>query len=166
MKKKIFILSVILLLLVACGMANTPTSKVEELLMKYQKVDSDIISGINEIIDNENFTEDHADRYRELLKKQYQNLTYEIKNEIIDGSKATVTVQIEVIDYKAAIGDLTFDSTIYTKETYDEEKLKRLENSDNRVVYTLDLTLTKNEDGIWHLDALTNEQIKKLQGMY
>ena len=166
MKKKIFILSVLLLLLVGCGMANTPTSKVEELLMKYQKVDSDISSGINDVIAEQNFTEDHANRYRDLLTKQYRNLSYDVKDEVIDGNDATVTVQIEVVDYKNAIGDLTFDSTIYTKETYDEEKLYRLENAKNKVTYTLDLTLTKSDDGVWKLNALTNEQIKKIQGMY
>mgnify|MGYP007070342432 CR=1 FL=1 len=166
MKKKIVILSVLLLLLVGCGMSNTPTSKVEELLMKYQKVDSDISAGINDVIAEQNFTEDHANRYRDLLTKQYKNLSYEVKDEVIDGNNATVTVQIEVIDYKNAIGDLTFDSSIYTKETYDEEKLYRLENAGNKVTYTLDLTLTKGDDGVWKLNALTNEQIKKIQGMF
>ena len=166
MKKKIVVLSVLLLLLVGCGISNTPTSKVEELLMKYQKVDSDINSGINEVIAGENFTEDHAKRYRSLLVKQYENLSYEVKDEVIDGNKATVTVQIEVIDYKNAIADLTFDSNVYTKETYDEEKLNRLENAKNKVTYTIELTLTKDDDEVWKLDPLTNEQIKKIQGMF
>ena len=163
MKKKICILSVLLLLLVGCGVANSPTSKVEEILMKYQKVDSDIETEINDVISEENFTEEHAKRYYDLLVKQYKNLSYEIKNEQIDGNDAIVTVQIEVLDYKNAINDLTFDSTIYTKETYDEEKLNRLENTTNKVTYTLELTVTKNEENIWKINPLTNEQIKKIQ---
>ena len=74
--------------------------------------------------------------------------------------------KVEVIDYKAAINDLTFDSSLYTKESFDEEKLNRLEDTKNKVTYTLELTLTKDRDNNWHLDALTNEQIKKIQGMY
>ena len=93
-------------------------------------------------------------------------MTYEIKEERIDGNNATVITEIEVLDYKNAIGDLTFDSTIYTKESYDEEKLNRLENASSKVTYTMELTLTKDKDDNWHLNALTNEQIKKIQGMF
>ena len=45
-------------------------------------------------------------------------------------------------------------------------KLNRLENAKNKVKYTLEIKLTKDDDGNWKVDALTNEQIKKIQGMY
>ena len=147
-------------------MSNTPTSKVEEILMKYQRLDNDIKTAIDNVLDEQNFNDDHKERYRKLLEKQYKNMTYEIKEERIDGNTATIITEIEVLDYKNAISDLTFDSTIYTKESYDEEKLNRLENVDSKVTYTMELTLTKDEDDVWHLNALTNEQIKKIQGMF
>ena len=106
-------------------MANTPTSIVEDLFNKYQKLDADIDSGIESVLNEQNLTTEHRKRYRKLLEKQYKNLSYEIKDEVIDGNNATITVEIEVIDYKQAISDLTFDSTIYTKESFDEEKLKK-----------------------------------------
>ena len=34
--------------------------------------------------------------YKELMKKQYQNLTYTIKDEEVDGNNAIVKVEIEV----------------------------------------------------------------------
>ncbi len=166
MKRKICLLIFILFLLVGCDMANTPTSVVDDLFSKYQKLDTDIDSGINSVLDEQNLTAEHKARYRKLLEKQYKNLSYEIKNETIDGNNATITVEIEVVDYKQAISDLTFDSSVYTKESFDEEKLNRLENASNKVTYTLDLTLTKDDDNKWKLNALTNEQIKKIQGMY
>ena len=43
--KKIVSLFIFLLLLVGCSLSNSPTSKVEELLNKYQTLDSDIKSG-------------------------------------------------------------------------------------------------------------------------
>lgn len=147
-------------------MANMPTSVVENLFSKYQKVDEDINLGIDSVLDEQNLTDAHRDRYRKLLEKQYKNLSYEIKDEIIDGDNATVVVEIEVIDYRSAVSDLTFDSSIYTKESFDEEKLNRLEGVNDKVTYTLELTLTKDTDGNWRLNALTNEQIKKIQGMY
>lgn len=166
MKKKVLLLILPLLLLVGCNMSNTPTSKVEELFTKYQKLDSDIASGIDSVLEEQNLSTSQKDRYRKILEKQYKNLSYQIKEEVIDGNTATVVTEIEVTDLKKAINDLTFDSSIYTKETYDEEKLKRLEDAKDKVKYTLELTLTKDNDGKWKLDALTNEEIKKIQGMY
>lgn len=166
MKKKLLLIVIPLLLLVACTMANTPTSKVEELFTKYQTLDTDIDTGISSVLDEQNLSESQKERYRKILENQYRNLTYQIKEEIIDGNTATITVEIEVLDLKKTINDLTFDSSIYTKETYDEEKLNRLEKAKDKVKYTLELTVTKNDNDEWKLNALTNENIKKIQGMY
>ena len=167
MKKKLLLLVIpILFLVVGCTMANTPTSKVEDLFTKYQKLDTDIDTGISSVLDEQNISDAQKERYREILEKQYKNLTYQIKEEEIDGNTATVTTEIEVTDYKRAINDLVFDSNVYTKETYDEEKLNRLEQAKDKVKYTLNLTLTKDDEGEWRLNALTNEELKKIQGMY
>lgn len=166
MKKKLLFLVVPVLFLVACTMANTPTSKVEDLFSKYQKVDNEIDREITTILNEQNLSESQKDRYRKVLEKQYKNLTYQIREEIIDGDNATVNVEIEVLDLKRAIDNLMFDSNIYTKETYDDEKLNRLESAKEKVKYSLQLTLIKLEDDTWHLNPLTNEEIKKIQGMY
>ena len=168
MKKKFHILLAlpIILLLVACNMANTPTSKVEELFSKYQKLDNDIDVGINDVLVDQNMSESQKERYRGLLEKQYKNLSYEVLEELVDGDTATVMVEVEVIDYKRSINDLVFDNTVQTKEQYDDEKLNRLEDAKEKVTYTLELGLTKDSEGIWRLNALTNEDIKKIQGMY
>lgn len=166
MKKKLLLFAIPIILLVGCTMANTPTSKVEDLFTKYQTLDTDINAGIDAVLEEQNLSNTQKDRYRSILEKQYKNLTYQIKEETIDGNNATVITEIEVIDFKKAISDLVFDSTIYTKQTYDEEKLNRLENAKDKVKYTLELSLTKDDENEWKLNALTNEEIKKIQGMY
>ena len=164
--KKIGLLILIVIMLVGCSFNNTPTAKVEELFMKYQKVDNDISLEIDNIMQEENLLAEHKERYRELITKQYRNLTYNIKDEKIDGDTAVVLVEIEVMDYRKAIGDLVFDSNLYTKESYDEEKINRLEKAQDKVKYTLEIKLNKNEDGVWKIEPLTSEQTKKIQGMF
>lgn len=164
--KKALLLVLLLFMTIGCSMANSPTSLVEGLLGKYQRLDQDIKTEIEELLDTQDLTSEHRERYRKLLSNQYKNIAYEIKNESIDGNIATVTTQIEVIDYRNAISDLTYDGTIYTKETYDEEKLQKLENTNEKVTYTIDFIITKDDMGNWKLNGLTNEQISKIQGMY
>lgn len=165
MNKKIILFVSLVFILVGCAISNTPTSKVEDLFNKYQMVDDDISLGIDNVIDEQNLSDSHKKRYRKLLENQYKNLSYEIKDELIDGDNATVLVEIEVIDYKRAIGDLSFDSSKYTKDSYDEEKLNRLEKASDKVKYTLEIKLNKDRDE-WKVEALTNDQIKKIQGMF
>ena len=62
MKKKIIILVVITFLLIGCGMSNTPTSIVEDLFTKYQKLDTDIDNGIDTVLDEQNLTDEHRER--------------------------------------------------------------------------------------------------------
>lgn len=165
-KQLLFVLPILFIILVGCEMANTPTSKAEELFAKYQKLDSDIDNGIDNVLNEQNMSDSQKERYRKILEKQYKNLTYQIKEETIDGDTATVTVEIEVTDLKKAVDGLVFDNAIYTKETFDEERLNRLEQAKDKIKYTLELTLNKTQNDEWKLNALTNEQIKKIQGMY
>ena len=90
--KKIMSLFIFLLLLVGCSLSNTPTAQVEDLLSKYQMLDKDIKSGINNVVSEETLTDSQKERYRKIIEKQYKNLAYEIKEEEIDGNEAEITV--------------------------------------------------------------------------
>lgn len=166
MKKRLLFLVVPVFFLLACTVSNTPTSKVEALLSKYQKVDNEIKTEIENMLEEQNLTETQKERYKKILEKQYKNLTYQIKDEQVDGDIALVTVEIEVLDLKNSIDNLVFDTSVYTKQAYDEEKLNRLESVKNKVKYTMELTVEKDEQGTWKIKNLTNDKIKKIQGMY
>ena len=79
-KLKYVVVSLAVFLLMGCTMSNTPTSKVEDLFSKYQTLDNDIKSDINEVLKEQNLTDTQVERYKKLLEDQYRNLTYEIKN--------------------------------------------------------------------------------------
>lgn len=156
-----------LILAVGCSLSNTPTSKVEELFSKYQMLDDDIDEEINDLLETETLTNAQKERYRKLIEDQYKNLTYEIKNEEIDGDTATVTVQIEVIDYRKSISELNTDAnTNFDVLEYNNQKLDKLENAKDKVIYTLDLIVLKDKNENWKLASLSQNDIKKIQGMY
>ena len=120
----------LLLFLAGCSTTmNTPTSKVEEFLGKYQNMDDDVTVQLDQVLDEDHsMSEEQKEKYRSILEKQYQNLSYKIENEDIHGDEATVDVEIEVLDYATTIRD--------AKEYYEEHKEEieaesKKEQSDN-----------------------------------
>ncbi len=167
--KKILSLFIFLLLLVGCSLSNSPTSKVEDLLIKYQMLDKDIKDGIEEVVNEETLTSNQKERYRKIIEKQYKNLTYQVKEEKIDGDTSTITTEIEVIDYKKAINEAVSKyqgKTDYTIEEYNNTKLEALEKAKEKVKYTIEFEVKKDNNDNWKLSSLSNETIKKIQGMY
>ena len=167
--KKIISMFIFLLLLVGCSLSNTPTAQVEELLSKYQMLDSDINSGINDVVMGESLTSEQQDRYRKIIEKQYKNLMYEVKDEEIDGNNAEITVEIEVMDYKKIVNEINSSyqgQNNFTVESYNNAKLDALEKAKDKVTYTIEFDVIKDKDGNWKLTSLDNETIKKIQGMY
>ena len=114
--------------------------------------------------------------YRDILKKHYQDLTYKIKEETINGDKATVEVEIEVNDYTKALKSAEAYKTTNASEFMDENnefseskfndyKLGLLKDSDERVKYTIYFSLTKIDDK-WQLDELNETEQNKILGIY
>jgi len=169
--KKILLLGttlfIILAFLVGCSLSNTPTSKVEELFSKYQMLDDDITDEIDDLLETETLTNEQRDRYRKIIEDQYKNLTYEIKDERIDGDTAIITTQIEVLDYRKAISELNTNENInFDLLEYNNQKLDKLEKVKEKVAYTLEINVVKDDNGNWQLSNLTSADIKKIQGMY
>lgn len=169
----------VLFLVVGCGnMMNTPTKKVEEFLSKYQTQDKDVLDQLDDVIkDAGTMIEDQKKDYRDLMKKQYQNLSYKIKDETEDGDNATVQVEIEVYDYGKAINKSETYLTTNREEFLDEEKkeidskkfldykIKQMKDVKDKVKYTINFTLTKIDDK-WKLDDISDIDRQKLHGLY
>ena len=118
MKKFLVALMVIFLTACTLGAASTPRQKVSEFLDKYKNQNTDIISQLEETIDNEITDDDHKSRYRTLMTNQYKNMEYEIKDEIIEDDNAVVEVEVTVYDYASAIKN----SNTYLNEHLDKFK--------------------------------------------
>lgn len=179
MKKIVLFVSVFLVLLTGCGnMMNTPTKKVEEFLSNYQTMDKTVLDQLDNVIkDAGNLVDVQKDDYRELMKKQYQNLSYKIKDEIEDGDNATVTVEIEVYDYGKSINESEQYLVSNRDEFLDEAtkevdnkkffdyKIKKMKDVKDKVKYTINFTLTKVDDK-WKLDNISDIDRQKLHGLY
>lgn len=169
-KKLIFGMLLVSLLFIFTGctdLMNTPTKRVEELFSKYQTLDKDITKEIDTLVKSENLTDEEANRYRNIIEKQYKMLVYNVKDEKIDGDNATVTVQIEVLGYKSAIQkvDLNYQDDNYDKVKYTKDKLDALEQTKDKVTYTIEVPLVKKNKK-WQVSNLSNDDLKKIQGMY
>lgn len=180
MKKILFAISSILILTgcsLGTNMDNTPTKQVERYLNDYQTLNSNVLSELDSIVDQEiMFDENQKTTYRDILKKHYQDLTYTIKDETINGDKATVEAEIEVNDYtkvlKEADSYKTTNASEFNDENnmYDESKfidyrLEKLKDNKERVKYTIYFSLTKIDDD-WTLDSLTETEQQKILGIY
>lgn len=194
MKKRLIVLLCLFGLLVSgCTRSNTPASKVEEFLGRYQSMDSDVLTQLDNIISNDtNMNDTQKKDYQALMEKQYQNLAYKIKKEDIDGDKATVLVEVEVYDYANSI----LESRNYYNEHRDEfesddsfnddkknengevvggaideigafidYKIKQLKDVTDKAKYEITFHLTK-EDGDWVVDDISDEDRQKIHGLY
>ncbi len=192
-KRLIILLSIFGLLVSGCGNNNTPTNKVEEFLGKYQSMDSEVLTQLDKIIsDDTNMSDDQKKDYQALMEKQYQNLSYKVKDEKIDGDEATVDVEIEVFDYANSILESkkyynehrdefeSDDSFNNDKENESDEvvggaiddvaefieyKIKQLKDVTDKAKYEITFHLTK-KDGEWVVEDISDEDRLKLHGLY
>lgn len=152
----------LLLFLAGCGnMANTPTQKVEEFLGKYQTMDEDVTTQLKQVLsDDQTMNDEQKDKYRALMEKQYQNLSYKIENEDIDGDKATVDVEIEVLDYATTIAK---SKKYYEehKEEIEKENQEDKKDNDNMVGDAVDDV----ETAVKESSAYINYKLKELESV-
>ena len=161
--KKVFLI-VVLSLLVGCSLGNTPTSKTEELLSNYQMNKNNIPVSYTYLTNDTNISSDIIKKYEDAIRKQYRDMSYEIKDEEIDGDTAVVTIEIEVMDFGKVINK--YNKSEYESARYHELITKELENTKEMITYTLDITLTKDEKDKWVVDDLSLENRDKLLGIY
>lgn len=178
MKKIIVFLIMFCFFFTGCdNVMNTPTKRVEEFLNQYQKMDDKVLTQLDEILmEDTSLTEEQKVTYKEVMKNQYKNLVYTIKEETVDGDNATVKVEIEVYDYNKAI--LSADNYLITNqqeflnedgtinnEGFMDYKIRQMKDTNEKVKYTLELTLTK-EDDKWVMDDISEIDRQKIHGIY
>lgn len=175
--KKILLLLVSLILVTGCNdMMNTPTRRVEEYLGKYQILDSTVLTELDNVVDNSDYSKDYKEEYKELMIKQYQNLSYKIKNEQTDGDTATVIVELEVFDYNNALSEAEDYIDEHESEFVDDEdetrdekiehyKINAMKEVTDKASYTINFSLIKDNKK-WVLEKISDSDLEKIHGLY
>ena len=177
MKKLLFLVVTSMLLLDCNNLCNTPTKKAEEFLKKYQALDNSVLTDLNKVVDEDSsLNESQKNTYKDIMKKHYQSLSYEVKDETVDGNKAVVTVEISVTDFKKVLDEANNymnnnpeqfedENGDYSVSRFNDYKLEQLKEAKDKVRYTLELKLTKVND-VWTLDTLSQDIYDKINGVY
>lgn len=175
--KKFILLICMLFIITGCQNENTAKDVVEDYLVSYQDLEYQVLVDMEEVISKESdFTDDQKNVYRDILKKQYSDLTFNVLNEKYNKNEASVVVEISVYDYyKAEKNAILYqeenlqkfydDENNYSLETYLNYKLSAFQSTLERVDHKLEFNLIK-EDGIWKLKNVSNEVLEKIHGIY
>ncbi len=183
MKKYIVVLFMLLLTACSLGVASSPKEKVKEFLDKYKNQDSEVLDNLDEIVSSE-YSGDYAERYKNIMKNQYKNMSYTITDEIIEGDDASVIAEIEVYDYSSIINNAnsyltdhkkeflieSTDENNITSDSIDNDKFLDykfglLENAENKKTYTIEFIFHKDNNE-WKMDSLSESDIEKIHGLY
>lgn len=174
LKVSLFIFT--LALLSACTFRNTAKTPIENYLKSYQNLTSEVLLDMEKVIKSETLTDKQKDEYRAILKRQYQDLKYEITDEKYNGDEAVVTAKIEVYDlykieknsseYLKTNSDKFYDTTgKYDNSKYLDYKLEQMKMAKDKTTYTIDFKVTK-ENKKWVLKEITAADLEKIHGVY
>ncbi len=181
MKKVVSVISILVISLIMVGcscMKTTAKGAVESFLDQYRNLSSSVITDMDEVVDKETeLTEEQKEKYRDVLKKQYSDLKYEIIDESYDGDTAVVESKITVYDLykvqKEATEYLNDNPNEFNDENgqYDsvkfmDYKLEQMKKNNDTVEYTIKFNLTKDENGNWQVTEISQDDLEKIHGIY
>ena len=177
MKKVLLIILMMLLVGCSCN-KSTAKSAVEDFLDQYRNLSASVVGDMDDVVDaEENLNDEQKDKYRDILRKQYTDLTYEIISEDYDDSTAIVETKITVYNLGKAQNEASEYLNEHSEEFYDENneydlskflnyKLDLMQMNTDTVSYTINFNVEKNEDGVWQVVELSQSDLEKIHGIY
>ena len=167
-------------LITGCGCTMNdanPEEAVETFFEKYRAKDDNVLTQLRQTIESEILNDDNKVKYEELMEKQYDSLSYVIKDTSVNNNEsAECIVEVTVLDYKGAID--TADAELkenpdrfndedgkFSDDKFMAYKIELMEKVTDTITHTINLNLTKDA-GMWKVDELSKDDIKKLHGIY
>ena len=177
MKKIIYLLVICLVFISGCTNSSSPRKEVLNYLKSFSKIDDNLKNEIQKIVnENDEFSPEHKELYKEILINQYKSLEYSFLSEEISGDKALVRYSITVNDLNKA-DDIAFDEVSknmsmyyndkneFDNNKYITDKLEIMKNIKEKVNYEVTFYLYK-EKKKWILKKPTDDDLEKLHGIY
>lgn len=175
--KKIIVFLMTLSIVVGCAcVTNKASDAVRDYLNKYNNQHETIISQLDDLVKSENLTEEQGEKYKDVMTKQYKDLSYKIVEENYNGDEATVktkitvydlySVQKEVEEYKNNNKNEFIDENgNYNADKFLNYKLDEMKKTTKTIEYTIDFKALKKE-GVWTLQDVSTESLEKIHGIY
>ncbi len=174
MKRILVLIVSVVLLLSGCGMSS-PSKKVEAYLDNYINMSDSVNASLETKANLEPISNDNKLIYKDVLTRQYKNLKYEIKDEVVNGDRATVRVKIDVFDlYKVEKDSLNYanenrDAFLlngeYNDDMYNQYRLNQMLNTNDTVSYEIEFYLDKRDDN-WVVQEPDRITLEKIHGLY
>ena len=148
---------------------------VTDYLSQYNNLTDEVLDDLEKTIAGEDLTDEGIEKYKAVIKKQYQDLKYEIVNEKYNGDQAIITAKISVYDLYKAIKDATqymndnpskfYENGIYSNKKFTLYKLDQMQKMNEKVTYTIDFNVIK-KDGSWQVEQPSTTDLEKIHGIY
>jgi len=176
MKKMLLIIIISTFLLLGCDKNMTARDAVKDYLEMYITLDDEVIKQIDEMVDKSEYTNEQKDKYKEVLEREYTNISYNILNETYDEDVAYVNVNVQVLDYYKVQRDVNnyfnehkdeFNDSKgdYDKGKFFDYKLEQMMNTKDITNYEIEFKVIKDGNK-WSVAQLSNEALEKLHGIY
>lgn len=174
--KKLIVIVMSLFLVVGCGCTNNKAAdSVKDYLNNYKNLDDNVNSQLDDVVAAEDLTDNQKETYKEILKRQYKDMKYEITNEKYEGDEAVVTVKITVYDYYKVQQDVAdhlkdnreefYKDGVYDEDAYIDYKLDTMKKYDKTITYTIDFVVEKKNNK-WVVKDLSDKDVEKIHGIY
>ena len=175
-KLGLIILTVLCFSLTGCSSESLSANSVaRNHLEKYRSLDEVVMKKIDETFLNDSLSLEQQKEYKEVLKRQFLDLEYEVLSEKYNNSEAIVDIKVSVYDYFQTNQKVKLYSEENTNEFMDEGTfstykfneflLTALKEETKRVSYNIKLNL-EYVDNNWKLKSLSQEDLEKIHGIY
>lgn len=178
MKRKIIVLLIMIcFILTGCGNNMTAKEAVRDYLEMYVTLDDNVLEQLNDFVNKEDLTKEQKEKYKDILRKEYTSLTYNIESERVEGDIAYITVKVNVIDlYKVQKDSLTYfdehkeefndENGEYDKKKFLDYKLEQMEQATDTISHEVEFKVVNEGDNKWVVSQLSNEALEKIHGIY
>ena len=160
--KKYLVFFLCIFCLVGCTNKSSKEAVIE-YLEKYRNFTAEIEESLMKDLESVNWKKEQKEKYILLMKKQFVNLKYKIKEEIYNGEEATVLVDITVYNYHNSKREALKEQD--ESQNYIDKVLEKMNNETHTIKYTL-VFKTNYKEGVWVLEQPSEETLKKIEGVY